>query len=168
MERTRPVQLASFAEGSELHVEGVNAYRDTPQVDSNEPFEMTAKFHSPLPPDVIGVTIVARLPEQGEEGFEFLDFRCDTRCQELAVTSAPDGTTSCRFQSTLVLQPDEYNVRYYLETRPFDLETGDLPRRYWIGSGKLLVLPGFNTKQTFVPLDRKEYAVPNQHFKEEK
>ena len=157
---TRSTRLAPLSKDVLIFIEGDDARKDVPTVTSHKNARMTVVLPQIEAPGLLEfLLVVPRLPSQDPDGFGFMDVTCDLI---LALNGAhrPVLGEGREFQVEGVfhLEPGEYVLRYYRDSRFFDGEKG--PNQIeWIGQGRLRVLPSQSQEPYITPMEDQKNLI---------
>ncbi|WP_437192950.1 hypothetical protein [Planctomicrobium sp. SH527] len=133
----RPTTIdTQLAEGLQLKLGDTDWLNETPTVSCGDQVDISVtvpkiRFNSRL--SKVNLRVVPRLADRPDSDFSWHSFRTDT---DLGLK----GNQSLRSYQIRVA-PGNYQVRFYIEIGPRDLESGELPRVSYIGTGRLIVTP---------------------------
>ena len=148
---TRPTMLSPSSSEFGISYGGVDALSDVPKVESNQKVAILVHLPPCSSQETEMIWIVPRLPDQGPEGFDWMDLSCEIRLV-LSGARPPVLGDGRVVEAKFKLSPGQYTLRYYREIVYIDGEQGP-PQIEFMGQGQLQVTPSKSTEPTFVPLE---------------
>ena len=159
---TRPTSLTERSVEFSIRINDVDGIGKVPSVECNAKAIIEVAISGLGSSEIETLTIVPRLPEQGEDGFAWMDARgCDLH-SALSPSAPSPKNHAQQHREKFNLRAGEYVVRYYLQSMNISRDDGELPRTELLGEGRLVVAPpqSNETDCGLIPLSNKANLIP--------